>query len=331
MMISSALDGWLNILKPPGMTSHDVVAWIRCLMRPMRPKIGHIGTLDPPAAGVLPLCIGKASRLSRFCEAHDKTYVFEITFGVETDTLDYAGTAISFRHMSITASDVERVIPRFIGTIEQTPPQFSAIKINGIRAYDHARRGEQVNIPARQVHIYSLRLLHYQLEPKPTALLEMTCSKGTYVRALCADICSALDTVGHISFLDRTSVGPFTSEKALILEDVTSESIKRILLRLDIPLTHLPALSLTETHARSFCVGANIEYSSALREGAEESQQEYNRKSRLFSRVYAQNDSFLGVGELSDNILKPEVVLGDRNSFPDAASHARDGVEAKRE
>jgi tRNA pseudouridine55 synthase len=312
--MAESLNGWLNILKPPGMTSHDVVAWLRRVLGGRKaPKVGHIGTLDPPASGVLPICIGKAARLSRFAQAHEKTYVFEMVLGIETDTLDYAGNITRRAEVAADAAALERLLPAFRGEITQTPPQFSAIHIQGVRAYELARRGETTEIPARHVTIHELRLLRFMPGDPPRALLEMTCSQGTYVRSLCADIGAALDCGAHVGFLARTAVGPFRLEKTWTLEEVEQQGAATALLDLDWPLAHLPSLQLAEDDVQRFCQGSVVEMSAANApeiKGSVSLEQEY-------FRIYAVIDNnFLGIARCTNEVVKPEVVVAAPKQQP---------------
>jgi tRNA pseudouridine55 synthase len=206
--------GILNINKPAGWTSHDVVARVRRLAGETR--VGHAGTLDPLAEGVLPILLGRATRLADFIQAGRKTYRAEIRLGIATSTDDAEGTVVEER--PVPAFDNNSVLDQFRGEIQQTPPAYSAIKVAGQRAYAVARRGGEVALQPRPVTIYDLRVL--SIEP---LTLEVTCSKGTYIRSLARDLALTLGTVGHLKHLVRTCVGPFTLDDAVTLEslDVT--------------------------------------------------------------------------------------------------------------
>jgi len=287
------LDGWLNLLKPPGMTSHDVVAWVRRLLRGIPAvKVGHIGTLDPAAAGVLPLCLGKATRLARFAEDCDKTYLCEIVFGIETDTLDSEGRIVKETGIAPSLSEVEAVLPRFRGSIEQKPPKFSAIHIGGSRAYRLAQQGKDFDLPARQVRIHDLRLLDFNDAAPARGLVEVICSKGTYIRSLCAEIGEALGGGAHVGFLLRKGAGPFRLEDARTLEEIQDDAASA-LLPLDWPLLHLPEVRLSPEQARRFCQGSVVE--------------ETGVKEEEFFRVYG--ECLIGIGRREVSLLKPEVVL----------------------
>lgn len=219
------MQGIVNVLKPPGMTSHDVVAVLRRLFRTRR--VGHTGTLDPGAAGVLPVCIGPATRLLQWMQQHSKAYRAEMTLGIETDTLDAAGrTTFVHDSFALPPARLADAFQRFRGRIEQVPPMVSSIKIGGQRLYDLARRGEVVERPPRSVSIDRLELVKVwpdealYLELGTRVLIDVECSKGTYIRSLCADIGRELGCGAHMSFLVRFRSGPFNLEDAWTLEQI---------------------------------------------------------------------------------------------------------------
>jgi tRNA pseudouridine55 synthase len=202
------------VYKEPGWTSHDVVAKVRKLAGQKR--VGHAGTLDPLAEGVLPVLLGRATRLAEAIQAGEKRYQAWVTLGVATTTDDAEGE-ITARHPVPPLTDVESILGQFAGTIWQVPPVYSAIKVNGQRAYALARRGSTPELAPRQVTIAELRLLDITQD---CLAIEVGCSKGTYVRALARDIAIALGTVGHLRRLVRTQVGPFRLEDAVGLPDL---------------------------------------------------------------------------------------------------------------
>jgi tRNA pseudouridine55 synthase len=221
--------GILNINKPSGWTSHDVVARVRRLSGEKR--VGHAGTLDPLAEGVLPVLLGRATRLADFIQAGRKTYVARIALGTATTTDDLEGDVVETRAVPPLV-DIESVLDRFRGDILQTPPAYSAVKVAGQRAYAVARRGGTLTLEPRPVTIYALRAL--SLEP---LTLEVTCSRGTYIRSLARDLAIALGTVGHLAHLVRTRVGPFLLEHAVALEGL---DVSRSLLSADCALLDAP-------------------------------------------------------------------------------------------
>jgi tRNA pseudouridine55 synthase len=211
-MPTPELVGILNIDKPVGWTSHDVVARVRRLAGQRR--VGHAGTLDPLASGVLPVLLGRATRLADFIQAGRKTYIADVRLGIATDTDDAEGSVISIQE-SVIPADIEPVLTRFRGEVLQTPPQYSAVKVAGQRAYAVARRGGELDLQPRPITIHSLDVL--EIAPD-TLTLEVACSKGTYIRALARDIAQALGTVGHLTRLVRTRVGPFRLADSVSLD-----------------------------------------------------------------------------------------------------------------
>jgi tRNA pseudouridine55 synthase len=209
--VSTPSSAILNVHKEPGWTSHDVVAKVRKLVGQKR--VGHAGTLDPLAEGVLPVLVGRATRLADTIQAGEKRYQAWVKLGVATTTDDAEGE-ITARQPVPPLTHLESILDQFTGTIAQVPPAYSAIKVNGQRAYAMARRGDSPELAPRQVTISSLRLLH---ATEDCLELEVACSKGTYVRALARDVAQALGTVGHLTRLVRTQVGPFRLEDAVRL------------------------------------------------------------------------------------------------------------------
>jgi len=199
------------------MTSHDVVQYFRRLLGERR--VGHTGTLDPGAAGVLPLAVGRATRLAEFLLALGKSYRFEITLGVTTDTLDASGRVTSEAPTGVTARDLEGVLPAFTGRIKQVPPMVSALKRQGARLHTLARKGMEIEREPREVVIYSLDVVGFFPGEHPRALVDVSCSSGTYVRVLCQDMGEALGCGAHMSFLVRTASGPFSLGDAILLEE----------------------------------------------------------------------------------------------------------------
>ncbi|MBR0517092.1 MAG: tRNA pseudouridine(55) synthase TruB [Firmicutes bacterium] len=255
------MNGVLNLNKPDGYTSFDCVAILRRLTGER--KIGHTGTLDPQATGVLPVCIGKATRLLEFMDSAPKTYVCGCTLGLETDTQDIWGSVKSDRRAeiaSLTRENVEKVLDAFRGEIEQKPPVFSAIKVNGKRLYEYAREGRDVEVPVRSVTIHGIRMLDWQ-GPQQPFTFEVVCSRGTYVRAICHDMGQTLGCGACMSSLVRTNTCGYSLEQALSLEDLRSMNAEQIETLLDPPETavsHLPRLELDEEHAKLFTNGNPI-------------------------------------------------------------------------
>lgn len=215
------LNGFININKPQDMTSHDVVAIVRRILK-RQAKVGHTGTLDPNATGVLPICIGKGTRLAEYVTDLPKTYIGELTLGITTSTQDIWGSELTRMPAgNIALADVENVLPQFLGNIEQIPPMVSAVKIDGKKLYELARQGIEVERKARKVEIKTINILNSNFNGEhPTITLEVECSSGTYIRTLFNDIGATLGVGGMLSSLVRTQVGEFNLDNALTLETV---------------------------------------------------------------------------------------------------------------
>jgi tRNA pseudouridine55 synthase len=208
------INGWIILDKPTGITSAAAVAVVKRITQCK--KIGHGGTLDPLASGILPLALGEATKLFDYVVSEKKSYRFTVTWGEQRDTDDAEGQVVGTSELRPTREQVEAALPEFIGTVMQTPPQYSAIKINGERAYALARSGEEVNIAAREVDIFDLRVTHHN--EGVSTVFETSCGKGTYVRSLARDLGLKLKCLGFISELRRTAVGIFSEQKAISLE-----------------------------------------------------------------------------------------------------------------
>ena len=284
------MNGWIILDKPLGLSSSQAVGAVKRILRQNdygRPKVGHGGTLDPLATGVLPIALGEATKLTGRMLDADKGYDFTIGFGVETDTLDGEGQAIATSDIRPTLAAVEAVLPQFTGRIEQMPPAYSALKVDGRRAYDLARAGEAVALKARGVEIYSLTLnsspqrggepakpvegfgpgspLHHPArsgEDRACITLSVRCSKGTYVRSLARDIAHALGTVGHVTMLRRTKAGPFTLDQAIPLDRLEEigqgRALEQVLLPMTAGLDDIPALALTPGQAGQLRMGRQL-------------------------------------------------------------------------
>lgn len=211
--------GVVNFLKPPGMTSSDAVVALRRLFQEKR--VGHTGTLDPGAAGVLPICIGRATRLFDYLVDKDKDYLAEIAFGAATDTQDAYGSILEQRPTSVTKAALAKALPGFLGPQEQIAPMYSALKSGGKKLYELARAGEAPVEKRRQVYIHRLELVE-QTGPQ-RFLLDVSCSRGTYVRTLCQDLGAALDAPAHLSFLLRSRSGRFSLDTAWTLEELQAQ------------------------------------------------------------------------------------------------------------
>ena len=282
--------GFLNIYKPKGKTSHDVVAILRRVTKIK--QIGHTGTLDPFAEGVLPICIGKATRLIEYL-ADDKAYIGTVQLGKSTTTYDIEGDAVKVSDKEISIEEIENALQGFRGEIEQLPPIYSAIKVNGKKLYEYARKGEKVEIKPRKVIINELKILNYDSENR---LLELyiECSKGTYIRSIANDLGEALGVYGHLVKLIRVKAGEFDIKDCIKLEDIkTKEDVERVLIN-PLKKLHYKRYELNEDEKNKVLNGMEISVSENV-EGT-------------VILVYSNN--ILAIGEASGLRIKCSKVFG---------------------
>ena len=258
--LKPAPHGWLILDKPRGLGSTQAVAAVKRNLRQSgysKTKVGHGGTLDPLAEGVLPIALGEATKLAGRMLDASKIYEFTVQFGVETDTLDTEGEVVERSDVRPSLEQVEAVLPQFSGPIEQVPPAYSALKVDGKRAYDLARAGEQVELKTRSVTIHSLVISGGEGGEHVTLTAHV--SKGTYIRSLARDIAHALGTCGHVTYLRRTKAGPFLEEQAISLDKLNEiangAQLSDLLLPLEAGLDDIPALNLTQTDAQALQQG----------------------------------------------------------------------------
>ena len=288
-----AVDGVLNILKPPGMTSHDVVSFVRRNLGTRR--VGHAGTLDPDAAGVLPVFCGLATRFIEYFDGHDKTYRFWLTLGVKTDSGDDGGRVIEESPVrALLADEIETVLQSLTGKQEQIPPMYSAVHHQGKRLYELAREGLVVERKPRLIEIKSHRLL---LQEPNKLLLEAACSKGTYIRTLAETVAERLNMVGTVSFLLRTEAGPFTLAQACTLEEIKAAGAA-LLRPVDSCMDFIPSVGLSSLDVTSFMVGRTVVLPA-----------EAAGTTGTMVRVYDEQNRFLGMGRRQADGLRPVKVL----------------------
>ena len=250
--------GWVNLAKPLNLGSTDAVTRVRRLFNAQ--KAGHAGTLDPLATGVLPIALGEATKTVPFVQDGSKTYRFTVAWGATTTTLDREGVVVSSSDRRPSVPEVEAALPALTGEISQVPPAFSAIRVDGERAYDLARAGQAVELQPRTVHVHALRVVEGAHADQVT--LEADCGKGTYVRALARDLAAALGAEAHVSALRRTRVGPFRAEDAIALETLLDLGYERAasegLLPVETALDDIPALAVTNEDAFRLSQGRSI-------------------------------------------------------------------------
>lgn len=251
------INGWLNIYKPAGITSNQALGKIKRILHPK--KIGHAGTLDPAAFGILPIALGEATKTIQFMQDRNKTYRFEVTWGQERNTDDIEGEVTQTSSSRPSEKEILNILPKFIGEIEQVPPKFSAIKIDGERAYNLSRAGEEVEIKSRKVQVYELKPLEIS---QNSAKFEMNCGKGTYVRSIGRDMGRILGCFGYISELERTRVGNFTKESSILLdklEDIVLSSEPDLyVLPVVTVLDDIPVLALTDSEIKRVRNGQSV-------------------------------------------------------------------------
>lgn len=256
------INGVLLINKPEGITSFSVVNQIRRQLG--RIKCGHSGTLDPMASGLLPVLLGKATKLSNYITSENKAYFCKMKFGILTDTFDITGNILKTDNAAVSESDIKKVLPSFLGEIEQTPPIYSAIKVNGTPLYKHARNNTKVDIPKRKVEIYNIKFAGFDKKTKELCL-DVKCSKGTYIRSLCVDIAKSLGTIASMSYLDRYQNGNFLLTDAIKLDEALSYinegTIENYILNLDRVLDAYPKYYVNEFYSKLLINGCEIDIS----------------------------------------------------------------------
>lgn len=281
------MNGILNILKPPGMTSFDVVAVLRRILG-IR-KIGHTGTLDPAAAGVLPICVGDATKAIEFMTEKDKVYRAELTLGISTDTQDSTGRILASSEVTVSPERVQEVLQSFIGRQQQLPPMYSAVKVQGKKLYELAREGKTIERQPREITIHSLQVLKDLDDHR--ILFEVSCSKGTYIRTLCADIGERLGCGGHMSFLLRISAGKFDISASHTLEEVETHAqqgiLQELLLSPDQAFLEKEAVFLEEKPYGKFRNGLAVVV-----------EKKEDRRPGTLVRVYDSSGVFVAIGEI---------------------------------
>ncbi len=285
------MDGIIVINKEKGYTSHDVVAKLKKKLNIS--KVGHTGTLDPNATGVLPILIGKGTKFSKYLINHDKTYEVELELGTKTETADIEGKILEEKDVDeeYVKGNLLQVLESFKGKQKQVPPIYSAIKKNGKKLYEYARAGEKVEIETREIEIYKINLLKYE---EKKVKFTVSCSKGTYIRSLCEDIASKLNTVGYMKNLKRLQVGNFNIENAICIDDLNLENIDKKIYTLEDMLKENDSIYLNEYKLKLFLNGVKL---SA------------NNLDGIY-KIYAKS-RFIGTGTVQKGLLKRDIILID--------------------
>jgi tRNA pseudouridine55 synthase len=292
------MNGVININKPSGMTSHDVVQQARRILREKR--IGHTGTLDPLATGVLVLCVGNATRIAQYLEAGEKEYAAVMRLGITTDTLDAEGRVLERRaYAAPSRVALAEAMQKFSGAIMQRPPAYSAIKISGVPSYELARQGKAEPNKARPVTIHDIRLTAYD---DPFVSLAVRCSKGVYIRSLCADIGDAVGAGSHVTGLQRTRSGRFTIAESVTLEELAgmtaAGTLDKAMTTVDEALAGFPALSVEDDQAGRVSHGNRIACPAACANG-----------DGGMVRLHGPEGRLLAVARIDGGFLKPELVF----------------------
>ncbi|GGH17908.1 tRNA pseudouridine(55) synthase TruB [Paenibacillus segetis] len=291
----SSYEGILPVNKPAGFTSHDVVAKTRRILSMKR--IGHTGTLDPAVTGVLPLCLGRATRMVEYLQELPKEYEATLLLGVATDTEDISGNVIEqMEQVSVTEEEVQLVLSQFTGTISQVPPMYSALKQDGKRLYELAREGKTVERKPREVTIHEIEMISFNPEgPHPTISFRALCSKGTYIRTLCVDIGQALGVPATMSKLKRTMSAGIPEAACLTLEDIAKYAeegtLASYLLPVDKAVEHLPAHTVVAEKVPAALQGQKLS-SNTIHPGANPGD---------IMRLYGPNEQFLGIFRLEEH------------------------------
>lgn len=291
------MNGVINIYKNTGMTSFDVVAMVRRVAK--MKKVGHTGTLDPAASGVLPVCLGKATKIIDYIMENKKVYRVNLKLGMITDTYDLEGEVLREKDAShITKDEILNCINSFVGTIDQVPPMYSALKQNGVRLYELARQGIEVHREARKITIYSIE--NIKIESNDNIQMDVCCSKGTYIRSLCYDIGEKLNVGATMTALERIQNGPFTKEEAINIEDLTEELLEKHIISIEKALDSFEKITVNEKFGKLLRNGVKVFDNRMYSEEVE-----FNK----LYRVYEDNGVFLGLGKRDEKGFKLEKLL----------------------
>lgn len=288
------MDGIILVNKEKNFTSHDVVSIVKKITES---KVGHTGTLDPNATGVLPLLIGNATKISKYLINHDKEYEAVIQLGKKTTTADIEGEVIEEKEVPEKIYiECENILKSFIGKQKQTPPAYSAIKVNGKKLYSYAREGKKIEIEPRNIEIYNIELMNINKEEKQISF-RVSCSKGTYIRSLCEDIADKLGTVGYMKDLKRTKVGDFEIKEAITIGELKEKFEKNDfsdVITIENIFKDMPKIELNENNIKQYLNGVKI----------------VERNQDGIYRIYYKNE-FNGIGIVKDNKLKRDLVIAE--------------------
>ena len=287
------MNGILLVNKEKTYTSHDVVAIVKKLTKE---KVGHTGTLDPNATGVLPLLIGKATLISKYLINHDKTYIATLKLGIKTDTADGEGKVLdeaNIKLLNINKEKIEKALKEIVGKQEQYPPMYSAIKINGKKLYEYARKGQEVEVKPRNIEIYDTKLVSYS-ETDSEVKFEISCSKGTYIRTVCENIAEKLNTIGYMKDLHRIQVGEFNIKNSYTLANLKNEQeqIEEKLIPIEELFKNKESIKLNSKQLQLFLNGVKLKQ---------------NKQDGIY-KIYS-NNIFIGLGISQDKNIKRDVII----------------------
>ena len=291
------MNGILIINKEKGCTSHDIVYKVKKIFNE---KVGHTGTLDPLAEGVLPILIGKGTLCSKYLINHDKKYVVNLALGQKTETADLEGKIIEEKKIpdkSLAQNEIEKVLKSFIGKQQQMPPIYSAIKVNGKKLYEYARKGQNVEIKPREIEIYDIKLMNIDAQKKQIQF-EVFCGKGTYIRSLCEDIAEKLETVGYMESLKRIQVGDFKIEESSKIQELEEN-------KEDTKYLESKIISVEEIFKNKGKIKLDDKKMQLFLNGVKITQ---NQENDIY-RIYDKNEKFIGIGIVQDKLLKRDIIL----------------------
>lgn len=286
------MDGIIIINKEKSWTSNDIVQKIKHICHE---KVGHAGTLDPLATGVLPILVGKGTLLSKYLINHDKEYISTIKLGQKRDTGDSEGKVIEEKYVDkviLQRDNIEKVLKTFIGKQTQIPPMYSAIKVKGKKLYEYARKGEQINVTPREIEIYAIELVSI-LEEAQEIKFKVKCSKGTYIRTLSEDIALKLGTVGYMKELERTQVGDFYIDKSVKILDIEKDGLEKYLITIEDFFKSKEKIVLEDIELKRFLNGVKIKI---------------NRVDEIY-KIYDKNLQFIGIGQVNGKLLKRDICI----------------------
>ena len=288
------MDGIILINKEKNYTSHDVVNKVKKITKS---KVGHTGTLDPNATGVLPLLLGNATKISKYLMNHDKEYQVILQLGIKTDTADVEGKIIEEKEVDLDALNeekVKKILSTFLGKQKQTPPIYSAIKVNGKKLYEYARKGQEIEIEPREIEIYDIKLINIDIKQKQIGFI-VKCSKGTYIRSLCEDIAEKLETVGYMKELNRTIVGNFDIKDSITISEFEEKYNKNDLsniISIEEIFKEKSKIELDNRNIKQYLNGVKIKVEN---------------KDNIY-RIFM-NNKFIGIGIVENGYLKRDLVI----------------------